>query len=93
MVSPRFRDVKNKDEMERVRDDFMTQGFTVKDEGQMSILMKKKTWGSAAGWIVSLVVAVILAIFTFGISFVIPLAFAIFSHYNAPEVLIRIVEK
>jgi hypothetical protein len=91
MVSPRFRDVKDKDEMERTRDDFMTQGYTVKEEGQLSLLMKKKSWGSAAGWIVSLVVAVILAIFTVGLSFIIPLGYAIFAHYNAAEVLIRIV--
>jgi hypothetical protein len=91
MVSPRFRDVKNRDELERVRDDFMTQGYTVKEEGQQTLLMKKKSWGSAAGWIVSLVVALILAIFTVGLSFILPVAYAIFAHYNAPEVMIRIV--
>jgi len=91
MVSPRFRDVKTRDELERVRDDFMTQGYTVKEEGQQTLLMKKKSWGSAAGWIVTLVVALILAIFTLGLSFIIPVAYAIFAHYNAAEVLIRIV--
>jgi hypothetical protein len=77
--------------MDALRDDFITQGYTVKEEGENSILMKKKSWGSAAGWIVSLIVALVLAVFTVGISFIIPLAYAIFAHYNAPEVLIRIV--
>ena len=70
----------------------MTQGYTVKEEGQLSLLMKKKSWGSAAGWIVALVIALILAVFTLGFSFIIPLGYAIFAHYNAPEVLIRIVQ-
>ena len=91
MVAPRFRDVRDKDEMERVRDDFMTQGYTVKEEGQLSLLMKKKSWGSAAGWIVSIVIALILTVFTFGLSWIIPIAYAIYAHYAASEVLIRIV--
>jgi hypothetical protein len=76
--------------MDRVVDDFMTQGFTVKEEGSSTVLLKKKSWGSAAGWIVSIVVALILAVFTFGISFVIPIVYAVYAHYNAPEVLLRI---
>lgn len=91
MSSPRFRNARDYDDMDALRDDFITQGYTVKEEGENSILMKKKSWGSAAGWIVSLIVALVLAVFTVGISFIIPLAYAIFAHYNAPEVLIRIV--
>jgi hypothetical protein len=90
MVSPRIREVADKAEMDRVVDDFMTQGFTVKEEGSSTVLLKKKSWGSAAGWIVSIVVALILAVFTFGISFVIPIVYAVYAHYNAPEVLLRI---
>ena len=91
MVSPRFRDVSSKDELERVRDDFMTQGYTVKEEGQTTLLMKKKSWGSAAGWIVSIIVAIFLTLFTFGLSWFIPLGYAIYAHYSSPEVLIRLV--
>ena len=89
MVAPRFRDVKDKDELERVRDDFMTQGYTVKEEGQTTILLKKKSWGSAGGWLVAIVVALILTIFTFGLSWIIPIAYAIYAHYTSPEVLVR----
>ena len=91
MVSPRIRDVNDKDEMARVIDDFMTQGYSIKDQGTNTALLKKKSWGSAAGWIVSLIVATVLAIFTVGLSYIIPIAYAIVAHYNAPEVLIRIV--
>ena len=91
MVSPRIRDVNDKDEMARVIDDFMTQGYSIKDQGTNTALLKKKSWGSAAGWIVSLIVALVLAVFTVGLSFIIPIAYAIVAHYNAPEVLIRIV--
>ena len=91
MVSPRFRNARDFDDMDALRDDFITQGYTVKNEGETSILMKKKSWGSAAGWIVSLIVALVLAVFTVGLSFIIPIAYAILAHYTAPEVLIRIV--
>jgi hypothetical protein len=90
MVAPRIREVADKVEMDRVMDDFMTQNYTVKDQGQQTILLKKKSWGSGAGWIVSIVVALILAVFTFGISFVIPIVYAVYAHYNAPEVLLRL---
>ena len=77
MVSPRFRNARDFDDMDALRDDFITQGYTVKNEGETSILMKKKSWGSAAGWIVSLIVALVLAVFTVGLSFIIPIAYAI----------------
>ena len=89
MVSPRIREVADKAEMDRVVDDFMTQGFTVKEEGSSTVLLKKKSWGSGAGWIVSIVVALLLSIPTIGISFIIPVIYATYAHYNAPEVLLR----
>jgi ribosomal protein L40E len=95
MVSPRIREVQDKQEMQRVVDDFMTQGYTVKEEGTESILLKKKTWGSAAGIIVSLILMVIVGVFTvfigFLFSWLIPVIYVIYAHYNAPEVLLRIV--
>ena len=95
MVSPRIREVQDKQEMQRVVDDFMTQGYTVKEEGTESILLKKKTWGSAAGIIVSLILMVIVGVVTvfigFLLSWLIPVIYVIYAHYNAPEVLLRIV--
>ena len=90
MVSPRIRDVAEAKEMARVIDDFMTQGYTIKEQGTNTVLLKKKTWGSAAGWIVSIIVALILTVFTFGLSWIIPIVYGIYAHYSSAEVLIRI---
>ena len=89
-MAPRIREVANEKEMAQVIDDFMTQGYTIKEQGMQSSLLKKKSWGSGAGWIVSIVVALILTVFTLGISWIIPIAYAIYSHYAAAEVLIRL---
>ena len=42
MVSPRIRDVAEAKEMARVIDDFMTQGYTIKEQGTGTVLLKKK---------------------------------------------------
>jgi hypothetical protein len=89
MASPRIREVQDKQEMQRVVDDFMTQGYTVKDEGMYTTLMKKKTWGSAAGIIGSIILGGVVAIFTFGLGLLIIPAYIIYAHYSAPEVLLR----
>jgi hypothetical protein len=89
MVNPRIREAANPDESARVIDDFMTQGYVIKDSGVNTTLLKKKSWGSAAGWIVAIVVALVLTVFTLGISWVLPIVYAIYAHYAAPEVLIR----
>jgi hypothetical protein len=89
MVSPRIRDVQDKQELQRVVDDFMTQGYTIKDQGMDTTLMKKKSWGSAAGIIVSIILGGIVAIFTVGLGLLIIPAYMIYAHYQAPEVLIR----
>jgi hypothetical protein len=94
MVSPRIREVQDKQEMQRVVDDFMTQGYTVKEEGIDTTLLKKKTWGSAAGIIVSLILMILGGVFTlfygFLVSWLIPVVYVVYAHYNAPEVLLRI---
>src|SRR5665647_356269 len=90
MASPRIREVQDKQEMQRVVDDFMTQGYTIKDQGMDTTLLKKKSWGSAAGVIVSIILGGIVAIFTVGLGLLIIPAYMIYAHYSAPEVLIRI---
>jgi hypothetical protein len=81
--------------MQRVVDDFMTQGYTIKDQGMDTTLLKKKTWGSATGIIVSLVLMVVVGVVTvfvgFLFSWIIPVAYVIYAHYSAPEVLLRTV--
>ena len=96
MVSTRIREVADNKEMARVIDDFITQGYTVKEQGSASTKMKKSTWGSAAGWIIAFVIFIIVSIpqpSIFWIAWVILPAYAVFSHYNAPEVFIRIAQE
>jgi hypothetical protein len=89
MTNPRIREVATRKEMDQVTDDFMTQGYIIKDSGVSTTLLKKKSWGSAAGWIVAIIVALVLTVFTMGISWLLPVVYGIYAHYNAPEVLLR----
>lgn len=92
MVAPRIREVSDDKEMAKLVDDFFTQGFTIKEQGIESTLLKKKSWGSGAGWIVSIVVALLLLLPTIGFSLLIPIVYAIYAHYSSSEVLIRIAQ-
>jgi len=92
MVSPRITEVQDKQEMQRVVDEFMAQGYTVKLEGTETTLLKKKRWGSAVGIIVSIILGLFVGVFTLGIGFVIIPAYMIYAHYSAPEVLLRMVK-
>ena len=50
--------------MEKVTDDFITQGYDIKDQGERSTMMKEHTWGSGSG---HLVVAVLTVWWTIGL--------------------------
>jgi hypothetical protein len=90
-MATRIRDVKDKDDMQRVIDDFMTTGYVVKEQGMNSTLMQKHSWGSAIGWIIAIVVGIVLGVFTVGIGFlVVVIAYAVIAHVTAPKVLLRI---
>ena len=89
MTAPRLRDTLDKSEMDKVVDDFMTQGYEIKSQGETNTLLKKRSWGSAGGWVVSIIAALFLTFFTVGLSWIIPIAYAIYAHYTAPEVLVR----
>ena len=90
-MATRIRDVRSKDDMQKVIDDFMTTGYVVKEQGINSTLMQKHSWGSAIGWIIAIVIGAILAIPTVGIGFVVVVvAYAVIAHVTAPKVLLRI---
>lgn len=80
----RVRRVEDKREMYKVADDFMRQGYKSKQEGLNSILLKKKTWGSAFG---HFVVAVLTIWWTFGIGNVV---YAIYKNLTAEEVQVKV---
>lgn len=80
----RIRRVDDSREMEKVVDDFITQGFKVKQQGERSTMMKKHTWGSGSGHIV---VAALTIWWTLGIG---NIAYAIYKHYTSDEVQIKV---
>ena len=80
----RIRRVDDEREMEKVIDDFKTQGYNIKSQGQRSTMMKKHTWGTGSGHIV---VAVLTVWWTLGIGNV---AYAIYKHSTAEEVQIKV---
>ncbi|WP_408959821.1 hypothetical protein [Natrinema sp. 74] len=83
----RIRRVDDKREMERVIDDFITQGYKVKNQGERSTLMKKKTWGSGG---THLIIGILTVWWTLGIG---NLAYAIYKYFTAEEVQIKVDDK
>lgn len=82
----RIRRVDDQKEKEQVTEDFLTRGYKIKNEGQSSTLVKKKTWGSGSG---HLVVAALTIWWTFGFGNV---AYAIYKNLTAEEVQIKVDE-
>lgn len=80
----RIRRVDDQREMERVIDDYITQGYQVKSQGERSARVKSKDWGSALGHIV---VALLTLWWTLGIGNV---AYAAYKRYTADEVTIKV---
>ena len=48
MPTVRFRNVADRNMLESVRDDFITQGYVIKSEGETGVLMIRHAWGPAA---------------------------------------------
>ncbi|WP_228371023.1 MULTISPECIES: hypothetical protein [Natrinema] len=80
----RIRRVDDQREMERVIDDYITQGYQVKSQGERSARVKDKDWGSALG---HLIVAALTLWWTLGIGNV---AYAAYKRYTADEVTIKV---
>ena len=82
----RIRRVDDKREMERVIDDYITQGYQVKSQGERSARVKDKDWGSALGHII---VAALTIWWTLGLGNV---GYAAYKRYTADEVTIKVDE-
>jgi len=77
-------------EMERWIDEMITLGYDVKARALRTAILKKKSWGDVAVIIVLLVIAFVLAIFTLGLSFLLPIAYIVFKHQTADTIEVRI---
>jgi len=83
MAAPRIRHTASRQETESVRDDFMTQGYEVLNEGESTVLMRKSTWGSVSAHVI---IALLTAWWTFGL---VNLVYALIAHFTAPQVLLK----
>ena len=86
MGAPRLRKVGTKKEFDNLLDDYHTQGYEVLNEGESSVLLRKKSWGTGGGhalW------ALLTVWWTLGLG---NLAYAVISHFNAEQVMLKIDE-
>lgn len=80
----RIRRVDDERDMEKVIDDFITQGYKVKSRGERSTMMKEKNYGSGFA---HLVILVLVGWWTLGIANVV---YAAYKYYSADEVQIKV---
>ena len=86
MAAPRIRRVTTNRELQQVRDDFMTQGYEVLREGEGTILMRIKTWGSTGYHVV---IALLTA---WWLLFIPNVIYALVAHNGADQVMIKLDE-
>lgn len=82
----RIRRVDDQKEMEKVIDDFITQGYKIKSQGERSTMMKEKDWGSGA---MHVIVLIFLGWWTLGIANAL---YAAYAYWTSEEVKIQIEE-
>lgn len=82
----RIRNVKDQQELERVVDDFITQGYKDKSRGEKSVKLKKAEYG---GLLAHILIFAIIGWFTLGLANV---AYAAYKYYTGDEVLVKINE-
>ncbi len=80
MAVSRIRRVETRREFDNCVDDFVTQGYGIREHGEQSAMLRKKSWGKL-GW------HIVWFLLTAGVGNVI---YALYAHYSADEVLIRI---
>lgn len=80
----RIRRVDDEKEMDKVIDDFITQGYKVKSRGEQSAMMKEKDFGSGG---MHLIILIFLGWWTIGIANAV---YAAYKYFGADEVQIKI---
>ena len=85
MATTRIKKVRTRNELDEAVDDYITQGYRVANEGDRTVMVQQNTWGSAGGhalW------ALLTIWWCFGLG---NLGYALYAHYDAPKVLIKLV--
>lgn len=83
MGSVRIRKVSDEDAREEMVDDFITRGYRVVSEGESSTRLKLRTWGSAGGHVLVLLLAGWWTLGFFN------LVYAVWARAAADEVIVR----
>lgn len=86
MAVSRIRSVDSARQMDATVDDFVTQGFLVKERGERSTLIKRKEWGTAGGHVL---VGLLTVWWTVGLG---NLTYGLIKHYTAEEILVKVEE-
>lgn len=98
---PRIRRVQSQREQDKLVDEFMTRGYTVKEQGQYTTKLKEKNRGEAIMHVFVFVGALVLGAVIFSVAnlpsggvwifiFVANLTYAGYSQYTAETVLIKL---
>jgi hypothetical protein len=80
----RIRRVDDQKEMEKVIDDFITQGYKVKSRGEHSTMMKEKSYGSGGA---HLIILVLFGWWTLGVANAL---YAAYEYFTGDEVQIKV---
>jgi hypothetical protein len=84
MAAPHIRYAATRRELESARDDFITQGYEVLEEGEATTRLRKSTWGSVG---IHVLVALLTARWTIGIG---NLVYAVIAHLTAEQDMIKL---
>lgn len=83
-MKTRIRNVKNKEEMDYLVDDFVTMGYTISEEGEKSVKVIDKKYGGVGSHI-------LIFIFFFWTYGIVNILWLIYNYYDkSQEVFIRI---
>jgi hypothetical protein len=83
-MATRLRRVSSTQEMERVLDDYFTQGYEVLQQGERTTMLRKKTWGTGGGHVLC---ALLTFWWTIGIG---NLVYACIAHFTADQVMLKV---
>ena len=84
MAEPRLRRVNTEPELDQLVDDYITLGYELISRGTRTVTLRKKTWGSTSG---HLLTGLLTVWWTLGIG---NLIYALVAHRNGEKILIRI---
>ncbi len=84
MAAPRLRKVGTRKELDSLIDDYCTQGYEIINQGESSVLLRKKSWGDVG---MHVLVGLLTVWCTLGLG---NLAYALIAHYAAEQVLLKL---